>query len=157
MINLLSHPVVLRIGFLIALVGLLLPSEADASNLPQCTGDYFDNCQGTFTWPVKTKFTRESEGGHFEIIYRIDFIKNMILTSERYYPKEPKEVFGQGSNQTFSIENRQYENCMIVDDKNWECQPYGVNEGTLIMTQGRLIYYVWNVPMYYIKSYYIDF
>ena len=50
MINLLSHPVVLRIGFLIALIGAWLPSDADASNLPQCTGNYFHNCQGTFTY-----------------------------------------------------------------------------------------------------------
>jgi hypothetical protein len=59
MLNLLSHPVVLRIGFLIALIGAWLPSEAYASNLPQCTGDYFDNCQGTFTWPDGSKYVGE--------------------------------------------------------------------------------------------------
>ena len=59
MINLLSHPVVLRIGFLIALVGSLLPSEADASNLPQCTGNYWHNCQGTSTWPTGDNYVGE--------------------------------------------------------------------------------------------------
>ena len=47
MIKLLSHTVVLRIGFLIALIGAWLPSEADASNLPQCSGNYWHNCQGS--------------------------------------------------------------------------------------------------------------
>ena len=49
MLNLLSHPVVLRIGFLIALLLAWLPTDTKASNLPQCTGDYWHNCQGTFT------------------------------------------------------------------------------------------------------------
>ena len=59
MLNLLSHPVVLRIGYIIALVGLLLPSEADASNLPQCTGDYWHNCQGTYTFANGDKYIGE--------------------------------------------------------------------------------------------------
>ena len=63
MLNLLSHTVVLRIGFLIALLGAWLPSEADASNLPQCTGDYFDNCQGTYTWPTGDKYVGEWKDG----------------------------------------------------------------------------------------------
>jgi len=59
MLNLLSHPVVLRIGYIIALVGLLLPSEADASNLPQCTGNYWHNCQGTYTHANGAKYVGE--------------------------------------------------------------------------------------------------
>ena len=59
MLNLLSHPVVLRIGFLIALLGAWLPSEAYASNLPQCSGNYWHNCQGTFTYADGGKFVGE--------------------------------------------------------------------------------------------------
>ena len=47
---------------------------------------------------VETKFTRKGESEHFKDIYPIDFIKSMAFTSERYYPKELKMVFGQNSN-----------------------------------------------------------
>ena len=49
MINSLFHPVVLRIGFLIAVIGLWHPTHTYASNLPECTGNYWHNCQGTTT------------------------------------------------------------------------------------------------------------
>ena len=54
-----SHPVVLRIGFLIAFLGMWPPSEADASNLPECWGNYWDDCQGTRSWPNAGEYVGE--------------------------------------------------------------------------------------------------
>ena len=46
MIRLFFHHASLHIGFLIALIGVWLPTDTQASNLPECTGNYWHNCQG---------------------------------------------------------------------------------------------------------------
>ena len=59
MINFLFQPVVLRIGFLIAVIWVWLPSEAEASNLPPCGIFYWHNCQGTHTSSDGSKYVGE--------------------------------------------------------------------------------------------------
>jgi len=58
-INLLSHLAFLRLGFLIALVAMWLRADAQASNLPQCTGDYRHNCQGILETSDGRKYVGE--------------------------------------------------------------------------------------------------
>ena len=98
------HPVVLRIGFLIALIGAWLPSgthasskidlqcrywadvddcrralgvapltsQADSnsglrpSNLSECTGNYWDNCQGAASYDDGGKYVGEFKGNKYD-------------------------------------------------------------------------------------------